>query len=112
MVIQIGFIDQELPALIRDAAKVTRNIGLRYLCVDSMCILQDDENEKIEQIALMHKIFRGSAITIVSAIANNTTEGFLHPRHEYSSVRVKVRWEDNVWNEMVLVPEIDCCMRY
>ncbi len=66
-----------LPKTITDAVEVCRAIGLRYLWVDSLCIIQDDDNDKIEQIALMGLIYKHSTLTIVAASAQKVTDGFL-----------------------------------
>ena len=58
---------------IRDAIDVTGRIGLRYLWVDSLCIIQyddrngDDPEARSSQILQMDRIFGHAAITIVAA---------------------------------------------
>ncbi|KAK3302700.1 heterokaryon incompatibility protein-domain-containing protein [Chaetomium strumarium] len=42
-----------LPATIRDAITVTRSLGIRYLWVDALCIVQDDEDDKANEIKKM-----------------------------------------------------------
>ncbi len=66
-----------LPKTITDVVEVCRAIGLRYLWVDSLCIIQDDDNDKMEQIALMGLIYKHSTLTIVAASAQRVTDGFL-----------------------------------
>ncbi|KAI9781720.1 MAG: hypothetical protein M1839_005713 [Geoglossum umbratile] len=58
---------------IRDAIEVTRKMGLRYLWVDSLCIIQhddrgeDDPDARASQIEQMDRIFGHATITIVAA---------------------------------------------
>lgn len=66
-----------LPATIQDAIRVTREIGLDYIWVDSICIIQDDEEDMVEQIAQMAQIFEGSCVTIAATEALRSSDGFL-----------------------------------
>lgn len=63
------------PCTISDAMKVTMSLGLRYLWVDSLCIIQDDASEKYQQIRKMHKIYASAALTIIAAGANEADNG-------------------------------------
>ncbi|KLU91734.1 hypothetical protein MAPG_10683 [Magnaporthiopsis poae ATCC 64411] len=56
-----------LPRTIRDAITVTRALGQRYLWVDRLCIVQDDEANKALQIAAMASIYANAYCTIVAA---------------------------------------------
>ena len=40
----------DLPQTIKDAIFVTKNIGIRYLWVDSLCIIQDSKIDKEQQL--------------------------------------------------------------
>lgn len=66
-----------LPQTVQDAIRVTRELGLEYIWVDSICIVQDDEVEKIEQIAEMARIFGHSYVTIAATGAARSSNGFL-----------------------------------
>lgn len=53
--------------VIRDAIKVVRSLGWRYLWVDKYCVPQSDPLLKSEQIAKMDLIYEGAYCTIVAA---------------------------------------------
>jgi hypothetical protein len=55
-----------LPRTIRDAIEVTRAIDYRYLWVDSLCIIQDDEQDRDFQIAMMDQIYSNADLTIAA----------------------------------------------
>ncbi|EFY86402.1 putative tol protein [Metarhizium acridum CQMa 102] len=68
------------PGTILDAITITRRLGIRYLWVDAVCILQDDEDDKTTQIKDMARIYKNSAVTIVAASASGVNEGFIRDK--------------------------------
>ncbi|KAK0619601.1 heterokaryon incompatibility protein-domain-containing protein [Immersiella caudata] len=66
-----------LSATARDAIQVCRKIGLRFLWIDALCIVQDDDNDKLDQIARMGSIYKNATLTIVAACAETAAAGFL-----------------------------------
>lgn len=78
--------EEKLPKTIQDAFKVCRKIGLHYLWVDSLCINQDDEDEKAKEIGRMNRIYSGSVVTICAASAKTCQAGFLDSRQQYSGL--------------------------
>ncbi|KAG4443261.1 hypothetical protein IFR05_001304 [Cadophora sp. M221] len=67
-----------LPKTIQDAITTTRELNLRYLWVDCLCIIQDDTDDVRKEISLMPEIYRNSTVTISAARARTSNEGFLH----------------------------------
>lgn len=65
---------QLLPRTICDAVVATHGIGLRYLWVDAMCIVQDDGDDMAEQIGQMHAVYRSAYVTISAATAATSKE--------------------------------------
>lgn len=72
-----GFSIDDLPKTLRDAVRVTQNLGVQYLWIDSMCIIQDNEEDKAHQVSHMASIYRNSYLTICAARASKVTDGFL-----------------------------------
>ncbi|KAJ9157238.1 HET-domain-containing protein [Pleurostoma richardsiae] len=58
-----------------DAVKLTRDLEERYLWVDSLCIVQDDEAELLEQTAQMDAIYSGAVLTIIAAAGKDADAG-------------------------------------
>ncbi|TFK49478.1 HET-domain-containing protein [Heliocybe sulcata] len=55
----LDFIDpQQLPKTILDAIRTTRALGLRYLWVDTLCIVQDSPEDKLHELAHMRDVYR------------------------------------------------------
>ena len=59
---------QKLPCTIRDAMFIAEAVGERYLWVDSLCILDDDEIEIKEMIHAMDTIYKSASFTIIAAM--------------------------------------------
>ncbi|KAF4613364.1 hypothetical protein D9613_010844 [Agrocybe pediades] len=70
----------QFPRTIRDAMAATSSLGIRYLWVDALCILQDSAEDKGKQLANMKNIYTDSYVTLIAACSDGVDEGFLHDR--------------------------------
>ncbi|KAK0106781.1 hypothetical protein ONS95_003505 [Cadophora gregata] len=66
---------KKLPATFTDAIKITRKLGIDYLWIDTLCIIQDSEEDWQKESALMSSVYGGSAVTIAASSAYDATEG-------------------------------------
>ncbi|KAL7817080.1 tol protein [Trichoderma gracile] len=57
----------DLPETILDAMYMARKLGFRYLWVDQLCIVQDDEVDKENHVRHMPYIFANAYLTIAAA---------------------------------------------
>jgi hypothetical protein len=69
-----------LPQSIQDGITTTRRLGVEYLWVDALCIIQDNPDDKDREIRKMGDYYKSSVVTIAAATASTVTGGFLHPR--------------------------------
>ena len=69
-----------LSRTLQDAIVTTRHIGIKYLWVDALCIIQDSLQDKIAELAMMCKIYQQALITIVAANVADANQGFLAQR--------------------------------
>ena len=77
---QHTIIYKTLPRTFQDAVTATRALGVRYLWIDSLCIIQDSKEDWEEQCAETGRIYRCSFATIAGPAAADCSAGFLHPR--------------------------------
>ncbi|KNG90334.1 hypothetical protein ANOM_001428 [Aspergillus nomiae NRRL 13137] len=56
-----------LPNITEDALQVTKGLGERYLWVDSLCIVQDDDQDKAKFISRMDSIYTLATVVIISS---------------------------------------------
>ncbi|KAK3389441.1 heterokaryon incompatibility protein-domain-containing protein [Podospora didyma] len=66
-----------LPAAIREAVIATRRLGVDYLWVDAVCIVQDDAADRDGEIARMGAIYAGAYCTLTASGAAHCDDGFL-----------------------------------
>ncbi|KAL5328211.1 hypothetical protein ACEPPN_001707 [Leptodophora sp. 'Broadleaf-Isolate-01'] len=66
-----------LPQTIQDAITVTRELRYKYIWVDAICIVQDDEEDCAREVSAMSLVYSGASLTISAAKANNSKQGFL-----------------------------------
>jgi hypothetical protein len=69
-----------LPKTLQDAATTTNLLGIRYVWVDSLCIIQDDDDDKSREISQMAMVYSHSTLTIMARRGDKATDGFLHER--------------------------------
>jgi hypothetical protein len=60
--------------------KTTRGLGLKYLWVDSICIIQDDQEDWAREASKMAEIYANAHVVLAATAAKDCTEGFLHSR--------------------------------
>lgn len=71
---------QDLPLMFQDAVTITRLLGIRYLWIDALCIIQDDHQDWEIQASEMGSIYQHSLVTFAVHSAKNPLEGFLWRR--------------------------------
>ncbi|KAB8275584.1 heterokaryon incompatibility protein-domain-containing protein [Aspergillus minisclerotigenes] len=79
---------QGLSQTFQDTIKVARWLGVRYLWIDTFCIIQDDPDDWAEQAAHMGDIFEGAYITIAAHCYQNSppTDGCFLERNVFNEV--------------------------
>lgn len=106
-----GFSVNELPQTLRDAVWVARNIDIRYLWIDALCIYQDSQQDKLREIASMADYYSKATVTICAASASKVVQGFLsvrdEPRYEFGPVRLSLKNGDRNEGSIYLSQEAE-----
>lgn len=88
---------QALPKTFQDAITITRRLGIRYLWIDSLCILQDvdDLSDWLREAASMSKVYAHAYCNISAAAATDGSKGLFVDRDpaQQRLVRVKLLLE-------------------
>ncbi|KAF2185322.1 HET-domain-containing protein, partial [Zopfia rhizophila CBS 207.26] len=79
-----------LPRTFRDAIRISLAIGVPYIWIDSLCIVQDDEEDWRREAARMGDIYEGSYLNIAALDSPNCNGGCaLYRRKPATHVRLQ-----------------------
>lgn len=70
----------------QDAVHMTRALGIEYLWIDSLCIIQDDKADTQREINRMHAIYSGAALNLVADSATDCDGGFFGSEESVAEV--------------------------
>jgi len=80
-----------MPKTFRDAVEVTRGLGIEYLWIDSLCIIQDQPSKEDfnNEALLMADVYSGAYCTLASTGAEGTTDGFFNKKANRGCCRIE-----------------------
>lgn len=79
----------DLPATFRDAVTVTRELGVRFLWIDSICIIQGPHGDFSQQAKRMEDVFSQAHCIIAASSATGQQDGFLNPRRRRNFIQLE-----------------------
>ena len=72
---------EQLPKTFKDAIRIERALGIRYLWIDSLCIVQDSSANWQREAAMMAEVYANSVCNIAATGAVDWRDGiFLQSR--------------------------------
>jgi hypothetical protein len=96
---------ESFPKTFREAIAVVRSLDVRYLWIDSLCIIQDAPDDWVHQASLMSQVYR-NALCNIGATASADSHGGLFRQRDPSLIatcRIEVQgqaheiiWEDGM----------------
>lgn len=75
-----GILIDILPKTFKDAVRFVRALGLRYLWIDSLCIVQDDLEDWRREAGRMADVYRNAHFVLAASRSRSDQEGFLDSR--------------------------------
>lgn len=72
---------QELPQKFQDAIEITRKLHIRYLWIDSLCIIQDSTRDWEQEATQMGKYYANAWLIISADAAEDSHGGILNKRN-------------------------------
>ncbi|KAK7972559.1 hypothetical protein PG988_006693 [Apiospora saccharicola] len=78
----------DLPKTFLDAIQIVKKLGIRYIWIDSLCILQDDADDWARESARMHDVYSNAYLTIAANRAKNPSKGCFHVRQPRPSCEI------------------------
>ncbi|KAM0429640.1 hypothetical protein ACHAPT_006245 [Fusarium lateritium] len=70
----------------QDAVTITRKLGIRYIWIDSLCIIQDDTEDWEIEAAKMASIYNGAELVLAATGSADGSGGCLFQREPYVTV--------------------------
>jgi len=79
----------------RDAIEVTRRLGLRYIWIDSLCIIQNDASDWAQEAASMGNVYKHALCNVAAAsMEDSETEGLFLDDGRHLAPPIMVRCGD------------------
>jgi hypothetical protein len=93
----------------QDAIQITRGLGIPYIWIDSLCIIQDCQSDWFKESGLMGDIYANSYCNIAATAAKDGTVGCIYKRDPILAhpLHVQTTWTDGEPTTYCL---IDCNM--
>jgi serine/threonine protein kinase len=75
----------DLPKTFKHAVDCTRNLGVRYLWIDSICIIQGQHGDFADEAKRMEDVYSGAYCVVAASRAGDQRDGFLgaRPQRQY-----------------------------
>lgn len=77
---QTDMLLEDMPLTFRHAMIFARSLGIRWIWIDALCILQQDEEDWLYESSQMDKVYRYSYCNISATSAPNSTVGLFRDR--------------------------------
>lgn len=93
----------QVPKTIRDAIIISRTIGIFYLWIDSLCIIQNDKDDWETEAAKMGDYYSNALLTIGASSAASATEGMFAERELWYPATTTIYVDQSGRNHDLLV---------
>lgn len=74
-----GIEEKKMTKTHQEAIHFTRALGLEYIWIDALCIIQGDEDDWAFESKRMELVYGNSALTLVAARSSDACLGFINP---------------------------------
>jgi hypothetical protein len=92
----------DFPATYRDAIFVVRSLGLEYIWIDSLCIIQDSSEDWQRECSSMAEVYKNGVLNIAALCAKDNSDGcfFVRDAHLFKPLVLRSNWsnfETDMW---------------
>ncbi|EHK44068.1 hypothetical protein TRIATDRAFT_185735, partial [Trichoderma atroviride IMI 206040] len=81
-----------MPKAYQDTVRVARALGVKYIWIDALCIIQDDMEDWEKESRMMAEIFQHSLATLILLRTASCNEGFLE-----RNPSIKINYQNRQW---------------
>ncbi|KAF2168430.1 hypothetical protein M409DRAFT_53110 [Zasmidium cellare ATCC 36951] len=102
-------LSDSLPRTVHDAMLLVERLGEQYLWVDTLCIDQNNLDEKHDIVAHMGSIYRNAYATIVAASAEDSSIGIsaLYPSSRRAEAPQRMKSQHNAFSLLPSRPQLE-----
>lgn len=87
----------QIPQTLKDAMQLTLELGVEFIWIDALCIIQDDPVDWMEEASKFGSVYRDALITVSVTASPNTTSGiFCGQRSHRHNLRTHVASMENI----------------
>ncbi|KAI4606444.1 hypothetical protein J4E80_010196 [Alternaria sp. BMP 0032] len=72
---EAGIAFEDLPKTFQDVVRFAQAIGITYIWIESLCIIQDDHQDWISEAAKMGDVYRNAALVVAASGAKDCSGG-------------------------------------
>ncbi|KAI2462717.1 heterokaryon incompatibility protein-domain-containing protein [Annulohypoxylon bovei var. microspora] len=96
-------------SILYDAIRTTLALGIRYLWVDAVCIIQDDLEDWQKESSRMSVVFQNAVVTICTPASTSCRQGFLSRDRVTTIIKFQSKISENVYGPYIvrLIGEIE-----
>ncbi|KAI0890671.1 heterokaryon incompatibility protein-domain-containing protein [Annulohypoxylon maeteangense] len=91
-----GFPMMSASPILRDVIKVAREVGMPYLWIDALCIIQGDKDDWERESASMADIYKNAFITICTPASDTCQKGFLERQSSSTPIPFQSRVNSSI----------------
>ncbi|KAH8649417.1 heterokaryon incompatibility protein-domain-containing protein [Tricladium varicosporioides] len=83
-----------LPATFRDALTITKALGVRYIWIDSLCIIQDSPDDWRRESVAMDRVYKFALFNIAASAGLNSSRGCFSKRRAdiLQPIKMQLHW--------------------
>lgn len=75
----------QLPKVLLDVIVVAQALGIRYVWVDTLCIMQNNEEDWKKEAAMMWEVYSNAYLNIAATASSNSTQGLFRERTPFTT---------------------------
>ncbi|CAG8953401.1 hypothetical protein HYFRA_00010149 [Hymenoscyphus fraxineus] len=87
-----------LPKTFTDATIAARKLGICYLWIDALCIIQDSPEDWAQEAVMMAKVYSYSTLTLAAAASKSSDGGLFYERDPLlcNGIKLSVNWHNDL----------------
>ncbi|KZL66243.1 TOL-like protein [Colletotrichum tofieldiae] len=98
---------ESMSPVVRDTVNTCRALGIRYLWVDALCIIQGDSDDWNRENLTMGRVYYCSTLTICPLASKSCLQGYLGPRLQGYDVEFRSTRRNGIRGTYTLYPSSD-----